>query len=96
MKKQNKWEKAFKELGIDLSSSKPTATQTKAEHHSYKEAFNSTSYKKWAKKMEEMYEEEYRVNILDFLLAEYHEEMIAKPIKLSPSRVIGKKKGKKR
>ena len=56
-----------------------------------KEVFNSLTFKKWAKNMEEMYEEEYRVNILDFLSAEWHKEMIAKPI-----RVSGKKKGKKR
>lgn len=61
-----------------------------------KKIFNSPEYKKLAKYMEEMYEELYRINILDFLLAEYHKEMIAKPIKLSPSRVISKKKGKKR
>ena len=61
-----------------------------------KEVFNSPSYKKWAKKMEKMYEEQYRCNILDYLLAQYHKEMIAKPIELTPSRVVGKKKGKKR
>lgn len=46
MKKLNKWEKTFKELGVDLSSYKPTATQTKTEHHSYKEWFNSPTCKK--------------------------------------------------
>lgn len=75
---------------------KPTATTTKPKYYSHKEVFNSPTCKKWAKKMEKMYAEEYRVNILDFLLSNYHKEMIAKPIKLPPSRVAGKKKGKKR
>lgn len=70
-------------------------TKDKLNEKDIKKIFNSPSCKKWAKNMEKMYEEEYRVNILDFLLSDYHKEMIAKPIKLPPSRTITKKKGKK-
>ena len=94
MKKLNKWKKAFKELGINLSSYKPTTTQTKTEHHSYKEWFNSPAYKKRAKNMEKYLEDLYMITIWDYLPI-YHKEMIAKPIKLPPSRVAGKKKGKR-
>ena len=74
-------------------------TKNKLNEKDIKKIFNSPTYKKWAKKMEEMYEEEYRVNIwetLQFFYGLGHKEMIAKPIKLTPSRVSGKKKGKKR
>ena len=55
MKKLNKWEKTFKELGINLSSYKPTATTTKCKHYSRKEELKqleqfSVSGKKKGKK----------------------------------------------
>lgn len=67
-------------------------TKDKLNEKDIKKIFNSPACKKWAKKMEKMYAEEYRVNILDFLLAEYHKEMIAKPIELTPFRNKGKKR----
>ena len=60
-----------------------------------KEVFNSPACKKWAKKMEEMLEEQYEINIWDTLKFFYglnhHKKMIAKPIRISD-----KNKGKKR
>lgn len=55
------------------------ATKDRLNKKDIKKIFNSPSCKKWAKNMEKMYEEEYRINILDFLLAECHKEMVAKP-----------------
>lgn len=59
-----------------------------------KEVFNSPTCKKWAKKLKEMYEDEYCADFWDAFVFAYglhHKQNLAKPV-----RVVGKKKGKKR
>lgn len=70
-------------------------TKDKLNEKDIKKIFNSPTFKKWAKNMEKMYEEEYCVDLWDSIVFAYglhHKQNLAKPIKLSPSR----KKGKER